>query len=160
MIVAPKLTVMMVTMEMTLVMVLRHLPHKKQLLSNLSLPSQVTNSHIAPRIKVTAARHRQEFSHIRRMLRLIVLAHLLSGLMMSLSLAHMNITFQIFRVSRLPSEFMSGLSMNFITCITRTDKTLPNGLTSHGRNTRPTYFEHNILCSCPQTSIIQCRMHN
>jgi hypothetical protein len=29
----------MVTMEMTLVMVLRHLPHKKQLLSNLSLPS-------------------------------------------------------------------------------------------------------------------------
>jgi hypothetical protein len=36
MIAAAKLTVMMVTMEMTLVVVLRHLPHKKQLMSNLS----------------------------------------------------------------------------------------------------------------------------
>jgi hypothetical protein len=36
MIAAPKLTVMMVTMQMTLVVVLRHLPHKKQLMSNLS----------------------------------------------------------------------------------------------------------------------------
>jgi hypothetical protein len=36
-----------------------HLPHKKQLMSNLGLPSRLTNSHIAPRIKITAARHRQ-----------------------------------------------------------------------------------------------------
>jgi hypothetical protein len=92
MIAAPKLTVMMVTMEMTLVVVLRHLPHKKQLMSNLSLPSRLTNSHIAPRIKITAVRHRQEFPHVRRMLQLIVLAPLLGGLMMSLSLAHINIT--------------------------------------------------------------------
>jgi hypothetical protein len=65
MITAPKLTVMMVTMEMTLVVVPRHLPHKKQLMSNLSLPSRLINSHIAPRIKIMAARHRQEFPHIR-----------------------------------------------------------------------------------------------
>jgi hypothetical protein len=38
MIAAPKLTVMMVTMEMTLVVVPRHLPHKKQLMSNLYFP--------------------------------------------------------------------------------------------------------------------------
>jgi hypothetical protein len=43
------------TMEMTLVVV-RHLPHKKQLMSNFSLPSQLTNSHIAPRIKITRFR--------------------------------------------------------------------------------------------------------
>jgi hypothetical protein len=92
MIAVSKLTVMMITMEMTLVVVPRHLPHKKQLMSNLYLRSRLTNSHIAPRIKITAARHRQEFPHIRRMLRLIVLAPLLTGLMMSLSLAHINIT--------------------------------------------------------------------
>jgi hypothetical protein len=65
MIAAPKLTVMMVTMEMTLVVVPRHLPHKKQLVSNISLPSRLTNSHIAPKIKITAARHRKELSHIQ-----------------------------------------------------------------------------------------------
>jgi hypothetical protein len=77
----------MVMMEMTLVVVPCHLPHKKQLMSNLSLPSRLTNSHIAPRIKIMAVRHHQEFPHERRMLQLIVLAPLLSGLMMSLSLA-------------------------------------------------------------------------
>jgi hypothetical protein len=46
--VAPNLTVMMVTMKMTLVVVPRHLPHKKQVMSNLSLPSRLTNSHITP----------------------------------------------------------------------------------------------------------------
>jgi hypothetical protein len=160
MIAASKLIVMMITMEMTLVVVPRHLPHKKQLMSNLYLRSRLTNSHIAPRIKIMAARHRQEFPHIRRMLRLIVLAPLLTGLMMSLSLAHINITSQTFRVSRLPGEFMSGLSPNFITCVTRTGKALLNGPTSHGRNTRSTFFEPKVLCSCPQMSIMQCRMHN
>jgi hypothetical protein len=129
-------------------------------MSNLSLPSWLTNSHIAPRIKITAARHRKEFPHIQRMLRLIVLAPLLSGLMMSLSLAHINITSQTFRVSRLPGGFMSGLSPNYITCVTRTGKTLLNGPTSHGRNTRPTFFEPKILCSCPWTSIMHCRMRS
>jgi hypothetical protein len=160
MIAAPKLTVMMVTMEMTLVVVSRHLPHKKQLMSNLYLPSRLTNSHIAPRIKITVARHHQEFPHIRRMLRLIVLAPLLTGLMMSLSLAHINITSQTFRVSRLPGQFMSGLSPNFITCIIRTGKTLLNVSTSHGKNIRLTFFKPKVLCSCPQTSIMQCRMRN
>jgi hypothetical protein len=110
-------------------------------MSNLSLPSRLTNSHIAPRIKITVAQHRQEFSHIWRMLQLIVLAPLLSGLMMPLSLAHINITSQTFRVSRLPGRFMSGLSPNFITCVTRTRKTLLNGPTLHGRNTRLTFFK-------------------
>jgi hypothetical protein len=123
------------------------------------LPSRLTNSHIAPRIKITAARHRQEFPHIRRILRLIVLT-LLTGLMISLSLAHINITSQTFRVSRLPGGFMSGLSLNFITCVTRTGKALLNGPTSHGRNTRPTFFEPKVLCSCPRTSIMQCRMRS
>jgi hypothetical protein len=160
MIAATKLTVMMVTMEITLVVVPRHLPHKKQLMNKLYLPSRLTNSHIAPRIRITVAQHRQEFPHIRRMLWLIVLPPLLTRLMMSLSLAHINITSQTFRVSRLSSEFMSGLSPNFITCITWTGKALLNGPTSHGRNTRPTFFEPKVLCSCPQTSIIQCRMRS
>jgi hypothetical protein len=158
MIAAPKLTVIMVTMEMTLVVVPCHFPHKKQLMSNLYLPSRVTNSHIAPRIKITAVRHHQESPHILRMLLLIVLAPLLTGLMMSLSLAHINITSQTFRVSRLPGGFMSGLSPNFITCVTRTGKALLNGPTLHGRNTRHTFFEPKVLCSCPRTSIMQCRM--
>jgi hypothetical protein len=75
-----------------------------------------------------------------------VMAPLLSGLMMFLSLAHINITSQTFRVSRLPGEFMSGLSPNFITCVTRTDKALLNELTSYGKNTRPTLFEPKVLC--------------
>jgi hypothetical protein len=37
--------------------------------------------------------------------------------MMSLSLAHINITSQTFRVNRLPDEFMCGLSLNFITYV-------------------------------------------
>jgi hypothetical protein len=149
MIAAPKLTVMMVMMEMTLVVVPRHLPHKKQLMSNLSLSSRLTNSHIVPRIKITAVRHRQEFPHIRRMLQLIVMAPLLTGLMMSLSLAHINITSQTFRVNRLPGGFMNGLSLNFITYVIRTGKALLNRPTSHGRNTRLTFFELKVLCSCP-----------
>jgi hypothetical protein len=36
---------------------------------------------------------------------------------------------------------MSGLSLNFVTCVIRTGKTLLNGPTSHGRNTKPTFFE-------------------
>jgi hypothetical protein len=154
MIAAPKLTVMMVTMEMTLVVVPRHLPHKKQLMSNLYLPSRLINSHIAPRIKITAVRYRQEFPHIWRILWLIVLAPLLTGLMMYLSLALINITSQTFRVSRLPGGFMSGLSPNFITYVTRTGKSLLNGSTSHGMNTRSTFFKPKVLCSCPQTSIM------
>jgi hypothetical protein len=129
-------------------------------MSNLSLLLRLINSHIAPRIKITATRHRQEFPHIRRMLRLIVLTPLLSGLMMSLSLAHINITSQTFKVSRLPDEFMSGLSPNFITCVTRIGKALLNGPTSHGRSIRPTFFELNVLGSCPRTSIMQCKICN
>jgi hypothetical protein len=45
-----------------------------------------------------------EFPHIWRMLWLIVLAPLLTELMMSLSLANINITSQTFRVSRLPVD--------------------------------------------------------
>jgi hypothetical protein len=129
-------------------------------MSNLSLPSRLTNSHIAPRIKITTARHRQEFPHVRRMLRLIVLAPLLSGLMMSISLAHINIIPHTFRVSRLPGGFMSGLSPNFITYVIRTDKTLLNRPTSHGRNIRSTFFKTKVLCSCPRTSIMQCIMRS
>jgi hypothetical protein len=140
------------------VVVPHHLLHKKQLMSNISLPSRLTNSHIAPRIKITAARHHQEFPHIRRMLWLIVRSPLLTGLMMYLSLAHINITSQTFKVSRLPGGFMSELSPNFITYVTRTGKALLNRPTLHDKNTRPTFFESNVLCSCPRTSIIQCRM--
>jgi hypothetical protein len=158
MIAAPKLTVMMVTMEMTLMMVSCHLSHKKQLMSNLPLPSRLTNLHIASRIKITAVRYHQEFPNIRRMIWLIVMPSLLTGLMMSLSLSHINITSQTFRVSRLPGEFMSGLSPNFIICVTKTGNALLNGLTSHGRNTRSTFFEPKVLCSCTWSSIMQCRM--
>jgi hypothetical protein len=74
--------------------------------------------------------------------------------------SHINITFQTFRVSRLAGRFMSRLSLNFITCVTRTSKALLNGPTSHGRNTRPTFFDPKVLCSCPRTSIMQCRMRS
>jgi hypothetical protein len=94
------------------------------------------------------------------MLRLIVLAPLLSGLMMSLSLTHIHITSQTFTVSSLPCGFMSRLIWSFITCVTRTSETLLNGSTSHGRNTRHTFLEPKILCSCPWRSIMQCSMHN
>jgi hypothetical protein len=61
MIAAQKLLVMMVMMEMTLVVVPPHLPHKEEIMSDLSLPSQPTSSHTASRMKTTASRHRQEF---------------------------------------------------------------------------------------------------
>jgi hypothetical protein len=85
---APELLVMIVMTEMALVVVLPHLPHKEEVMSDLSLPSRLTNSHNAHRIQTMAPRHRQEFRQVRPMLRLIVLAPLLSGLMMQLSLTH------------------------------------------------------------------------
>jgi hypothetical protein len=35
-----------------------------------------------------------------------------------------------------------------------TDEALLNGPISHGRNTRHTFFEPKVLCSCPQRSIM------
>jgi hypothetical protein len=67
---------------------------------------------------------------------------------------------QTFAVSNLPSGFMSGLIQSFIICITKTDKALLNGLTSHGRNTRHTFFEPKALCSCRRRSIMYCSMHS
>jgi hypothetical protein len=61
MIAAQELLVMMVKTEMTLVVVLPHLSHKEEVMSDLSLPSRSTSSHIAPRMKTTASRLRQEF---------------------------------------------------------------------------------------------------
>jgi hypothetical protein len=129
-------------------------------MNNLSLPSRLTNSHTASRIETTVPQHRQEFPHVRQMLRLIVLSPLLMGLMMSLSLAHMHITSQTFRVSRLPDGFMSGLIRSFITCVIRIGETLQNGHASHGRNIRLTFFEPKVLCSYRRTSIMQCRMRS
>jgi hypothetical protein len=106
---AQEFLVMMVTTEMTLVVVLFHLPQKEEVMSDLSLPSQLTSLHTASRMQTTAPRHRQEFWQVRLMLQLIFLAPLLSGLMMSLYLAHIHITSQTFTVSNLPSGFMSGL---------------------------------------------------
>jgi hypothetical protein len=51
MIAAQELLVMMVTIEMTLVVVPPHLPHKEEVMSDLSLPSCPTNSHTASRMK-------------------------------------------------------------------------------------------------------------
>jgi hypothetical protein len=130
-----------------------HLPHK-ECMNNLSIPSRLTNSHTTPRIKTMTTWHRQEFPHVWPMLPLIVLSPLLSGLMMSLSLAHIHITSQTFRVSCVPGGFMSGLSWSFITCVIRTDKALLNGPILHGKNTRPTFFESKVLCSCRRTSIM------
>jgi hypothetical protein len=129
-------------------------------MSNLSLPSQLTNSRTAHRIQTMAPRHRQEFRQVRPMLRLIVLAPLLSGWMMSLYLAHIHIVSRTFTVSNLPGGFMTGLIWSFITCVTRTSDALLNGPTSHGRNTRHTFFEPKVLCLCPQMSIMQCSMRN
>jgi hypothetical protein len=157
--VAPELTVMMVTTEMTLVVVLPHWL-QQEAMNNLSLPSRLTNSHTAPRIETTAPQHHQEFPHVRQMLRLIVLAPLLMGLMMSLSLAHIHITSQTFRVSRLPGGFMSGLIQCFITCVIRTGEALQNGHASHNRNIRPTFFETKVLCSYRRISIMQYRMRS
>jgi hypothetical protein len=94
------------------------------------------------------------------MLRWIVLAHLLSGLMISSYLAHIHITSQTFIVSNLPGGFTSGLIRICITCVTRTDKTLLNGSTSHGRNIRHIFFEPKVLCSCRRRSIMQYNMRN
>jgi hypothetical protein len=55
---AQELLVMMVMMEMTLVVVPPHLSHKGEVMSDLSLPSWSTSSHIAPKMKTTASRHR------------------------------------------------------------------------------------------------------
>jgi hypothetical protein len=157
---APELPVMMVTMEMTLVVVPPHLSHKEEVMSDLSLPSRLTNSHTAHRIQTTSHRHRQEFCQVRSMLWLIVLAPLLSGLMMFLSLAHIHITSQTFTVNSPLGGFMSELIRSFITCVTMTGETLLNGPTSHGRNTRHTFFEPKVLYSYPRRSIMQCRMRD
>jgi hypothetical protein len=60
-IVAQELLVMMVTIEITLVVVPPHLPHKEEVMSDLSLPSRPTSSHTAPRMKTTTSRYCQEF---------------------------------------------------------------------------------------------------
>jgi hypothetical protein len=94
------------------------------------------------------------------MLRWIVLAHLLSGLMISPYLAHIHITSQAFTVNNLPGWFTSGLIRSCITCVTRTDKSLLNGPTSYDRNIRHIFFESKVLCSCRWRSIMQCSMRN
>jgi hypothetical protein len=48
---APKLLVMMVTTEMTLVVIPPHLPQKEEVMGDISLPSRLTNSHTAHRIQ-------------------------------------------------------------------------------------------------------------
>jgi hypothetical protein len=94
------------------------------------------------------------------MLWLIVLAHLLSGLMMSPYLAHIHITSQTFIVINLPGGFMSRLIQSCITCVIRTGETLLNGPTSYDRNIRNIFFKPKVLCSCPWRSIMQCSMRN
>jgi hypothetical protein len=61
MIAAEELLMIMVMMEMTLVVVPSHLPHKVEVMSDLSLPSWPICSHTATRMKTTASRHHQEF---------------------------------------------------------------------------------------------------
>jgi hypothetical protein len=61
MIAAHELIIMMITMEMTLVVLPPHLPHKEEVMSDLSLPSRPTNLYIVLRMKIMASRHRQEF---------------------------------------------------------------------------------------------------
>jgi hypothetical protein len=61
MIAAQELRVIMIMMEMALVVVSPHLPHKEEVMSDISLPSWPTSSHTAPRMKTTASRHHQEF---------------------------------------------------------------------------------------------------
>jgi hypothetical protein len=58
---AQELLVMMVTTEMTLVVIPPHLLHKEEVMSDLSLPSRLTSSHTASRMKTTTSRHHQEF---------------------------------------------------------------------------------------------------
>jgi hypothetical protein len=90
----------------------------------------------------------------------IVLAHLLSGLMISPYLAHIHITSQTFTVSNLSGGFTSGLIRSCITCVTRTGKALLNRPTSHGRNIRHIFFEPKVLWSSRWRSIMQCSMRN
>jgi hypothetical protein len=87
------------------------------------------------------------------------MAHLLSGLMISPYLTHIHITSQTFTVSNLPGRFMSGLIWSCITCITKTNKALLNGPTSHDRNIRH-IFKIKVLCSCRWRSIMQSSIHN
>jgi hypothetical protein len=94
------------------------------------------------------------------MLRWIVLAHLLSGLMISPYLTHIHITSQTFTVNNLPDGFTSGLIRSCITCVTRTGKILLNGSTSRSRNIRHIFFAPKVLCSCRRRSIMQCNMYN
>jgi hypothetical protein len=94
------------------------------------------------------------------MLRWIVLAHLLSGLMIFPYLAHIHITSQTFTVSNLPGGFMSGLIRSCIICVISTNKAVLNGPTSHGRNLRHIFFKPKVLCLCRRRSIMQCSMHN
>jgi hypothetical protein len=42
-----------------MVVVPSHLPHKEEVMSDLSLPSRPTSSHTAPMMKITASRHHQ-----------------------------------------------------------------------------------------------------
>jgi hypothetical protein len=58
---AQELLAMMVTTEMTLVVVPPHLPHKEEVMSDLSLPSRPISSHTALSMKTTTYRHHQEF---------------------------------------------------------------------------------------------------
>jgi hypothetical protein len=53
MIAAQELLMMMVTMEIALVVVPPHLPHKEEVMSNLSFPSRLTSLYTAPRMKTT-----------------------------------------------------------------------------------------------------------
>jgi hypothetical protein len=94
------------------------------------------------------------------MLRLIVLYHLLSGLMISPYMSHIHITSQIFTVSNLPGGFRSEMIQSCIACVTKTDKALLNESNSHDRNIRHIFFEPKILRSCRQMSIMQCNMRN
>jgi hypothetical protein len=94
------------------------------------------------------------------MLQWIVLAHLLSGLIISPYLTHIHITSQTFTISNLTGGFTSVLIWNCITCVNRTGKTLLNESTLYGRNIRHIFFKPKVLCSCQRMSIIQCSMHN
>jgi hypothetical protein len=94
------------------------------------------------------------------MLQWIVLAHLLSGLMISPYLAHIHITSQTFTVSNLLGGFTNMLIRSCITCVIRTGKALLNEPTSHDRNIRHIFFEPKVLCSCQRRGIMQCSMRN
>jgi hypothetical protein len=93
------------------------------------------------------------------MLRWIVLAHLLSGLMIFPYRAHIHITSQTFTVSNLPGGFTSGLMQSCITYVTRIGKALLNR-PSHGRNIRHIFFKTKVLYSCRRRSIMQCSIRN